>query len=360
MSKAVDVETPIFLQGVSLDGYIWGDVRHEGKLSDLGVSAEQIAELEGVLTEKVLNGEFESTPDWGVASSETVRGLTDGPVPLYNERNRTGRQYAPVEEQPHLFRTFAELDLSDEEAIKNFTNKYGFLGLKQTGYLDGAFVYFEQYEDWFRAIAEVRGALTLYDTFMGDDYTSQSHLISEDEWGGFALDLKVAALDLGRRLTPRSYPPSVWEKAKGDYQLLFKLFFFEIVNEKLSEYCLVRLHVQGDVEELDFGIRNAPWNLLGALWLQVAMMAERKVTYKKCGFCGRTISLADTRKDTVYCKSAEDSSACRTKASAQRKAQTLELSAQGLEVEEIARTVGSKRTQVAKWIKSVKAERKPS
>lgn len=370
MGIAINAEAPLFISAVSAEKYAWHDIQPTGRVRTFSDLYKEVQGRSPIAeTNESSSSSYVKVSLFDAPSQVTVRGLTDSVTLLSGKPRDKGRAYAPVEEKPQLFRAFAELDRS-EKAIRDFANEYGLLGffdstsrlkLPERGYLHESVVIFERPEDWLRAITEMHCALTLYEAFTQNHSKVQAQLISSDD-GGFKLSFDSNYPELDQFLMPSRYSPVMWERIEQDYLLLFKIFFRNIVNKNLDDYCSARLNLIGDISDSNFDTQYAPMNLLGAMWLQVALMAERKVIYKKCSYCGRAIEVAGryAKSNIVYCKSGKNSSSCRTKASVQRKQKTLELSSQGLEVADIAQAVDSTPEQVARWIETAEIKQKPS
>ena len=102
-----------------------------------------------------------------------------------------------------------------------------------------------------------------------------------------------------------------------------------------------------------FALDYLPRNLLGALWLQLALAICENKDFRQCAACGKWFELSPTEHRTSrrYC-----SEACRSRAYRDRKVQATRMAAAGRSPEEIAETLKTKATTVKRWLSEVASE----
>ncbi len=250
--------------------------------------------------------------------SQRGRFLTDG-VPIGQLQDLT--YYAPLQSEPALFKTFANLEPT-EDGILEFANKYGDLGAAtETIILGNSLGRGERIDLWTREVEAMREAVNLREAAMRGDLAYLRTRIVWDEdgkrvryqapggRGGSVIAMKT---DLPDRFNTR-----MGNLIPGDPVLPALLYVQEQVNERLAAHAAARL-LWGDrwlrgKRKSWFHLHVVPKNLLGAMWLQLAAAVEGKREYRQCAApgCNRWFELKpDTnRPDKIYC-----SDACKSRA----------------------------------------------
>jgi hypothetical protein len=229
------------------------------------------------------------------------------------------RLYEPLKEYTGLFRTFA-FTPTTEKGILGFANQYGHLGDMPDppeGFPD-----LDEFteEDWDRydaAQLEVEPCENFW------DWESNINAVRGC----------VEAWDRVRR-------------GEGDDDLL------ETVRKRVDREfrCRVQPRLLPDVRG-GLTVEYQPENLLGAIWLQLALAMAGEKKYRACAFCGRPFELTPDlkRADAQYCKEA-----CRSRAYRARRDKAVELAAGGKTVKQIARELGSDVQTVRGWLARAK------
>lgn len=307
-----------------------------------------------------------------VEKVETVRGLSTG-IPIGGNKV-AAPCYQVFKDAPSLFTEFATLK-HDEASISAFANKYGLLGVSQQGDVDGVTFWIEKFNVWIKSIHAVRSALYLYHAFETIDPKVFQDLVREIQLKPleapsataspdpsqkfndvrYALILDDKDYGFQRYLLPSRFSEDLRERMASDYSLVAKMLFWEIVNDNLRESLSPYLSLSNEATQ--FSLRFQPRRLIDAIWLQVAMLAEKRSELKRCHVCKSFVEVKErgSNKNLVYC-----SDACRQLNRRDKIAEVQRLAAQGLGVEEIARTVKSTPDKVVKWIDSSRSKKQPS
>lgn len=126
----------------------------------------------------------------------------------------------------------------------------------------------------------------------------------------------------------------------------FGLMHQASVNAILAETMSLRLSLVNPRTRA-YQLRLGPTSLLGALWLQAALAATERMTFREC-FCGHLIPIARTtgsRPDTKFC-----SDKCKSQDYRNRIARARVLHAKGWALGRIAKALGTSSTYVRTWI----------
>jgi hypothetical protein len=269
------------------------------------------------------------------------------------------RRYRPLEREPALFRTFADMPLT-EEAILHFANQYGGLGLVERIRIVGAEESHEIHQRgesfvrWRDEIRDMRLAVMLWDAFEQRDVAAI----------GQCLRVQPPGERLGRLIyCDENDPDGVWHSRLdgsaslpihpslaqyvGEGDLLHAACFFvqALINLALEGRVDPRLLYDAKGDRLHLLI--VPKDLLGAMWLQMARSVEGHKTYRRCRECGTWFELDPDRNRTskFFC-----ANACRSKAYRGRQALARRLSAEGVPVDEIAQRLGTDLATAQGWV----------
>ena len=280
-------------------------------------------------------------------------------------------------------------------AVLRFANQHGWLGLdageeRPTYVVDprdpgrkqqlGQLVRAEGLAEWADAIFAVRQAMDLLEAAEEKNEKSLRRWLTtvEDEWAlywrseggssravarkmarswkeeGFEFDAEEfirshpkAALTfrLDRRVRIDSTTAIAPYVRKGDRTAAARFVAQRLINEGLDPNTRARLLY--DPESKRFNRHVVPRNLLGAIWIQTAAMAEGGRDYRRCEQCRGWFVLAPeiNRSDRSYC-----SDRCRHKAYRDRRQRARELHAKGMTPARIARELTSDTQTVRGWL----------
>lgn len=286
--------------------------------------------------------------EYKVVTPHRVRGLSTG---FSLENPSSARAYEAFETYPSLFTDFANLKL-DEAAIKGFADKYGFLGIQKHAEVDGIPFRVEDFNDWTRAIRDVRRAIKLYEAFQAVDVEHLNRRVKKinlktlqeksSPLGNYLVEVPTDrvryALHLDSEISPDDELDSN-DEYDGARQFLLptlfsediqaeiaddpfkqaKLLFWEFVNERLSR---LRGSLSGrlilDRKTWKYNLRFEPQNLLTVIWLQVANLADSAKRITRCTVCNNVLEVKKrgARKNLKYCGSACTQKAYRARQSA--------------------------------------------
>jgi hypothetical protein len=122
-----------------------------------------------------------------------------------------------------------------------------------------------------------------------------------------------------------------------------------LVDQRLG--ALVSTRMRPSEEPLSLKLRYVPRDLLGALWLQLALAIDARKKFVKCSYCGDPLEISDDgraqRSVTHYCRPV-----CRVNAYRERVARAQTLHQQKVSHKEIARKLGTTAERVKKWVSS--------
>jgi hypothetical protein len=130
-------------------------------------------------------------------------------------------------------------------------------------------------------------------------------------------------------------------------------FIRSVVNNRIHKHVgLSLLHASERRRAVPLAIHTIPLNLIGALWLQLALAIEGDLEYRRCPECQNWFFVRPKAREdaTTFC-----SSKCRVRSYRGRKREVLRLAEQGLEPKEIREKVDSEPESITRWV----AEAKP-
>lgn len=271
--------------------------------------------------------------------SKPVRVLTSG-VPL-GVRSLVMR-YDPVKAEPALFRNFAELEPT-EEAIRQFANKYGLLGIsihilvEHEGKLTMSVG--EELKVWAREIRDMRHAVEVLEAIEKEDYNELQRR--------FRVSPGEAAYEHDGRwewIYHENIRPDLATYVAEDDLISPAMFFIQrAINAKLTEHAAPRLLYNPDQGSMV--LRIVPKNLLGAMWLQFAEAIDSTRKFDRCEQCNRWFAVSPSeRTSRKFCSDACKSKNYRTRKEARR------LHAAGVPIEEIASRLEVKLAVLQKWL----------
>ena len=246
--------------------------------------------------------------DSGSSASKPKKewALTDGnPLGLAFMR----RTYSPLKQFPSLFRTFSDLAISEREALLDFANKYGLLGVyggflnvshpSEPGHQVSAGA--ETYRDWAKAINAMKEAVRLWDYLREDDRLGLGKYIRWNP-GETNSDGQVTILpnwgydshpDLPRKEIPfpsRRFTGVIADELERiglnpqDLRAAAQLLVQRWINSQLEGNTAPRLLYHTELGEMVLQI--VPSTLLAAMWLQFAQAIAANKVYRTCRECG--------------------------------------------------------------------------
>lgn len=319
-----------------------------------------------------------------------------------------GRRYAPLRDQPALFRIFAET-LPTEEGILGFANQYGGLGpevatrvlLSETAdeTNPNPWGWGESLDCWQKEILTMQRIVSLWAKVQaGDSVGLARHIYWErgDDKGergvvytnvpyvpsSVATRIKeeqaVSLASFGlRKATAGDIPPAegsfhfAWivnpgethRFRPGDLGQPALWYIQQSINEYLTgrapkreteretERVAISPHLLWNPEMTELGLYLVPRSLLGAMWLQFAQAVAGNKSYRQCEYCRKwfEVSLEASRPTRLYC-----SNACRFKAYRKRQEDAYRLHQGKVPLKEIATRLGTNTTTAKGWIKKGK------
>jgi hypothetical protein len=221
--------------------------------------------------------------------------------------------YRPLEEYTGLFRTFAEVQPS-EDGVIHFANKYGALGgiyrqaiaLKEE---DGKWAGLgsgETLTAWKHEIAEIRRMLTYWDAARARDTQTLRGVIHWDD-----SRVRFQDSDAADEIASARYRPDVLKAFRaGDVIAPAFWYLQSCVNRKLTEHKVVA-RLLWDPRLTALSVRVVPSSLIGCIWLQLAKAIEGNREYRQCENCklwfeigGSRTARSDKRFCSPTCKAA--------------------------------------------------------
>jgi hypothetical protein len=287
------------------------------------------------------------------------------------------RWYAPLQDEPALFRTFAYTPAT-KEGILEFASRFGMLGspaevgtdlppiMDQSGFC--CCVTAEPLAAWMAQIFSMRQAVGLWDMAIARDVAGLAELIF---CRGDAVQYQPKPAWFLPTRVAEEPPEDGGEWLEAAQPLILHRdhwsveYFWRLPNVALVEAAVVAVeaianrHLQDAasirlVADLGTGcpaVRHVPGSLAGALWLQFAEAASARKRFRTCKECGRwfEIPLRGARISREYC-----SNACRSRAYRGRQERARQLYAEGKSFKEIAREFDTDVRTVKKWVASSK------
>ena len=258
------------------------------------------------------------------------------------------RRYEPLEAEPALFRTLADLDPVNEETVVAFANEYGNLGMRKKSQWpevgpDDRLA--ETLDVWRTTVAKLHLSLTVWDTYR-DGYWNQpqKRAYADHQMADFIKNIFSAG---GDREIAENLPPLPDRASLSLSQAALLSVRADINRNLIASGTTPFLTYQQDPGRL--ALRLVPRTLLGTLWLQFAQAVDEERDYRRCKVCGRWFAVTydneGRRKTRVFC-----SDACRSKAYRQRMTDARDLHAAGAVPENIAERLGVEVAVVRGWL----------
>jgi hypothetical protein len=284
------------------------------------------------------------------------------------------RFYAPLTEEPGLFRTFADTPQTPD-GILAFANRFGCLGVGQqesgvslTDPLIRPLI--EPLTMWLNLIRWVRGMVGVWEASQGQDLKALATLVEEDA-KEFVFVRRWRKPKVGTP-TPAGQIRELWEatpedieerlicpKADLDYiypgccnaagaARFFLSLYLSIELKGVAAPCLV-----WDVQKQQAEFRVRPSSLWGAITVQFAQAVAGNKKHRQCPVCGRWFELGQpdsegriSRSDKLAC-----SPSCRTRGYRVRQERARALHTEGWSPRRIAKELDSDVATVKGWLK---------
>jgi hypothetical protein len=291
------------------------------------------------------------------------------------------RWYEPLQEEPALFRKFADMP-EGSEYILRFANEYGNLGEFKRELGPGEtssgkrIVNAEPLIGWVGMIRSMRQAVSLWDLAMDDDTKALEERIFWEEnllvyrppfrwmllgayqdtwnsWIGPGPPYPIDHVELFEDhyvLRNSEYDQSQSVRLFGDIVSAALFAVQRIINPWLTGEPDRRgpfLRLDMEIESRRPRLRHWPSNLATALWLQFATAVSENRRYHQCKECGEWFEVPRRggRISREYC-----SNSCRTTAYRKRQEKARQLHEDGKQLNEIARELGTDVKTIRGWI----------
>lgn len=254
---------------------------------------------------------------------------------------------------PVLFRKFAELNYNDEREILKFANQYGRLvnhsslycaedadlvdiDNVQTGFISGerfAVFHVESLSQWSTCIENVREAILIYDAIQNSNNETLQEHFGRPRFHT-AEDVEGRHYHLfNRQDSNGNFPYELVYSDKANPIDVAKDWLWNTINRNMNA---MRISIVPDPRTGVPTTEFAADSLLDAIWYQLHRAVVGQKQYRSCKCCGSHFEVSrDTTgksKRRKFCKDA-----CRAKFARDQKATALSMRADGHAVQDIAR-----------------------
>jgi hypothetical protein len=252
-------------------------------------------------------------------------------------------RYNPLRSERTLYRLFADLTFDDREAIREFANKYGRLGVgnrgvqlsdpREDGYVPAARA--ESHFDWATGIVEMRRAVELWAAIKDRNETGLKRYLRWDAGrvtgrssrGGWSYYNREAPFPTFIPVPTGDEPEDRSDVRSAGWRAIQAM-----INHHLRD---------GTIPQLVFDPRSerlipqfVPSNLYAALWTQFASAVAAD---KGLGVCKQCAKMFEVSADARTARREFCSVRCKTRDHRRRKARARELQAEGKTLGEIVR-----------------------
>jgi hypothetical protein len=252
--------------------------------------------------------------------------------------------YKPLTECTGLFRTFADLSLTPV-AVLDFVNRYGHPSYRaghsaatgKTAILPfDAGAIFDDLSGWKGMIGRMKSLVGVWDALCQTDWRALRTLLGRYQSKRFHLPASASHGELAGAAVTLLYH----EVGAMTFGSLLGL-----TDRPDADY--VQWHEQGK----GLLLKLIPQSLWHAMYLQFAWAILGNKSYQRCDGCGKWFELSPSvnRADRQTC-----SDSCRVKLYRQRQKRARQLSAKGMNVQKIAKEIGSDVATIKTWIKKRK------
>jgi hypothetical protein len=298
---------------------------------------------------------FEDAPRWV---------LTDG---LAVGAPFVRRQYEPLKTYPGLFRQFAQLPLQDRNAILEFANEYGTLGIQRPLHWTAPEepnrllpVFGETWQDWAQQIDDMRRAVAIWDMLQARDLSQLLQHIRWHQAGSKECWVYDSHPDLDKsQIAPapgrhRQLIEPVEDLFRPGDVLIPAMFLVQRwVNDHLDDTVAPRL-----LYDLDLGaqvLQIVPRNLAGAMWLQLAQTIAGNKHHRTCKECGKWFEVS-SEEDGRTARRIFCSDPCKCRDYRRRKERAQQLKVEGKPVKDIAQELDTDAETVKRWLRKRKGK----
>jgi hypothetical protein len=274
-----------------------------------------------------------------------------------------------------LFRVFAEVKLC-REAILEFANQYGALGIPRPGTLNHPWPPWPEFEgetlnDWAWQIEKMRQAVEVWDMLQTKHKKGLQRLI---RWGHRVRPGGIpnsGPFWWFYRSHPDTAPPNIEPRGipawpgeskddmlaipgmaeEGDLLTPARIFLAKWVTQSLKGAASPAMHYDKEYQRLNLQI--VPQTLLAALWLQLARAIDTDKTYRRCKACPRwfEVSAGNSRTDRLFC-----SDACKSRDYRAKKQEAIRLRGEKWTPQQIAKELGATPEVIKRWLKDSKVK----
>lgn len=220
-------------------------------------------------------------------------------TPLWDVPGRglpRSRAYDPMREQPFLYDEFCRLQ-GDEDAFLTFANRWGALGIDEpaTRTRKGGWEWGESFRAWSEQVRRMRNAVGVWNELRGDSdeaLARRFRLIPrgvEDEvhWRAEDPDFDEPVIRLGS-----SSPLLIQRVPSANYREAGFAALLGLINAGIAGSTTAELEAAPGRVHLTY----APRTLLGALWLQLALVVAGNREPRTCEYCFGLFEIP-TRRD---------------------------------------------------------------
>jgi len=219
------------------------------------------------------------------------------------------RRYAPLEDEPGLFREFASLGGSDGEYLR-FAERYGLLGLEDSAVefsfarlgddlLSGGRAtevgaprpWSEDLWRWDEEHRNLAWAAELWDLLRSSKEDAAQTLAGSPPRGAFS----------GGLAAPEDSPPQA-----PPVNVLRMMINRQLARYRVEPFLASGKHRERQGSDPVMALHFRPHSLLGAMWLQLAFAITANQKHRRCEKCSRwfRVSPEDARTNRRYCSSA--------------------------------------------------------
>jgi hypothetical protein len=261
------------------------------------------------------------------------------------------KRYAPLREEPALFRVFAATDPTPGGVVA-FANRYGRLGPTGKHVADEGDAFAEPFGTWRLEILKMRDLTSLWDMLRANDVAGLRERVRWER--ARVVYLRPADSD-GPRPIASMKPPGQSEEVgirPGDPVRPAWAYLAGKVNLAMSGLVMSPLVYDRGHEHPVLRLR--PANLLGALWAQFARAIDGDKQYRQCPACGTWMEISPapglTNAKSYRTSRKTCSDKCRVWVHRQHQERARELHAAGKTAKQIAKELGSDVDTVKKWV----------
>jgi hypothetical protein len=289
----------------------------------------------------------------------------------------------PFRDAPGLLQEFAQLEPHPTHVLA-FAQRHGWLGLGQrevdpmrvpSPRPSRRLVPSEALVEWAREIFAVRQAVDLLTAARErDESRLRRWLRVRNGHASYRRQEPSTSRELARVLesespgAARQFPPAAFtfalkgsitiERSEGladyvqeaGYTHAARFVAQRFINAGLDAHTCARCIYDPETDQHRLSVY--PWNLIGAIWVQTAEMAQGGRDYRRCASCRGWFAVSPgvrshqtRRANARYC-----SGRCRFKAGEDRNKRARALHAKGMSPSQIARKLGSKPESVRRWL----------